>query len=118
MANATKATIDRGEAEHFGRLAADWWNPKGSSAMLHRLNPMRLRFLREVLQLRPAAHVLEAPDPAQAIIEFARRNQADHIVMGARGSSGFRRYLGSVSTEVTSQAECSVTVVRAPARSK
>jgi 2-polyprenyl-6-hydroxyphenyl methylase/3-demethylubiquinone-9 3-methyltransferase len=48
MANATKATIDRREAEHFGRLAADWWNPKGSSAMLHRLNPARLAYIREV----------------------------------------------------------------------
>jgi 2-polyprenyl-6-hydroxyphenyl methylase/3-demethylubiquinone-9 3-methyltransferase len=49
MANATKATIDRGEAEHFGQLAADWWNPKGSSAMLHRLNPARLGYVREVV---------------------------------------------------------------------
>lgn len=49
MANATKATIDRHEAEHFGKLAADWWNPRGSSAMLHRLNPARLAYLREVI---------------------------------------------------------------------
>lgn len=48
MANATKATIDPSEAEHFGRLAADWWNPRGSSAMLHRLNPARLAYIREV----------------------------------------------------------------------
>jgi len=34
------------EAAHFGKLAADWWNPKGSSAMLHKLNPPRLRHLR------------------------------------------------------------------------
>lgn len=40
-------TIDPAEAAHFGRLAADWWNPKGSSAMLHRLNPARLAFIRE-----------------------------------------------------------------------
>ncbi|RZF60772.1 bifunctional 2-polyprenyl-6-hydroxyphenol methylase/3-demethylubiquinol 3-O-methyltransferase UbiG [Sphingomonas populi] len=40
-------TIDPQEAAHFGTLAADWWNPKGSSAMLHRLNPPRLRYLRE-----------------------------------------------------------------------
>lgn len=46
MASATKATIDPREAEHFGRLAADWWNPKGSSAMLHRLNPARLGYVR------------------------------------------------------------------------
>lgn len=49
MANATIATIDPREAEHFGRLAADWWNPKGSSAMLHRLNPARLAYLRDAV---------------------------------------------------------------------
>jgi 2-polyprenyl-6-hydroxyphenyl methylase/3-demethylubiquinone-9 3-methyltransferase len=46
MANAT---IRPAEAEHFGKLAADWWNPKGSSAMLHRLNPVRLGFVREAI---------------------------------------------------------------------
>lgn len=49
MANATKATIDPREAEHFGRLAAEWWNPKGSSAMLHRLNPARLGYIRHAV---------------------------------------------------------------------
>lgn len=49
MAMATIATIDPREAEHFGKLAADWWNPKGSSAMLHRLNPARLAYLREAI---------------------------------------------------------------------
>lgn len=49
MANATKATVDAREAEHFGRLAADWWNPRGSSAMLHRLNPARLAYLRDAV---------------------------------------------------------------------
>ena len=39
-------TIRKAEAEHFGKLAAEWWDPKGSSAMLHRLNPVRLAFLR------------------------------------------------------------------------
>jgi 2-polyprenyl-6-hydroxyphenyl methylase/3-demethylubiquinone-9 3-methyltransferase len=48
-AAAAGATIDPSEAAHFGRLAADWWNPKGSSAMLHRLNPVRLRFVREMI---------------------------------------------------------------------
>lgn len=40
-------TINPAEAAHFGAMAADWWDPKGSSAMLHRLNPVRLRYLRE-----------------------------------------------------------------------
>ena len=42
-------TIRPDEAAHFGKLAADWWDPKGSSAMLHRLNPVRLHYIREQL---------------------------------------------------------------------
>ncbi len=52
VANAkpmTSATIDPAEAAHFGAMASDWWDPKGSSAMLHRLNPVRLRFVREMI---------------------------------------------------------------------
>ena len=40
-------TIDPREAAHFGSLAGDWWDPKGSSAMLHRLNPVRLAYIRD-----------------------------------------------------------------------
>jgi eukaryotic-like serine/threonine-protein kinase len=57
-------------------------------------------------------HVLEAPDAAAALVDFAERNQVDHIVMGARGTSALRRYLGSVSSQVVAQSDCSVTVVR------
>jgi len=42
-------TIRPAEAAHFGALAADWWDPRGSSAMLHRLNPVRLSFVREAI---------------------------------------------------------------------
>ena len=48
-ATVSAATIRPGEAAHFGKLAADWWDPKGSSAMLHRLGPVRLAFLREAI---------------------------------------------------------------------
>jgi 2-polyprenyl-6-hydroxyphenyl methylase/3-demethylubiquinone-9 3-methyltransferase len=40
------STIDPKEAAHFGGMAAEWWDPKGSSAMLHRLNPVRLGYVR------------------------------------------------------------------------
>lgn len=51
MTNATAigGTIRPDEAAHFGNLAADWWNPRGRSAMLHRLNPVRLGFIRAEL---------------------------------------------------------------------
>ena len=35
------------EAERFGRLASDWWDPGGRSAMLHKLNPVRLKYVRD-----------------------------------------------------------------------
>ncbi len=62
---------------------------------------------------RVTFHVLEAVDPAAAIVEYARRNQIDHIVMGARSSGRFRRHLGSVSARVVAESDCTVTVVRA-----
>jgi 2-polyprenyl-6-hydroxyphenyl methylase/3-demethylubiquinone-9 3-methyltransferase len=56
MANATATvahtadtSIVSGEAAHFGAMAGDWWNPKGSSAMLHRLNPVRLGYIRTAI---------------------------------------------------------------------
>ncbi|HEX8447583.1 MAG TPA: bifunctional 2-polyprenyl-6-hydroxyphenol methylase/3-demethylubiquinol 3-O-methyltransferase UbiG [Sphingomonas sp.] len=43
------ATIDPDEAAHFGAMAKEWWDPNGSSAMLHRLNPVRLRYVRDAI---------------------------------------------------------------------
>jgi 2-polyprenyl-6-hydroxyphenyl methylase / 3-demethylubiquinone-9 3-methyltransferase len=41
-----QSSIKPEEAAHFGGLAAEWWDPKGTSAMLHRLNPARLGYIR------------------------------------------------------------------------
>lgn len=57
-------------------------------------------------------HVLEAHDTAAAIIEYAHNNNVDQIIIGSRGSSTLRRYLGSVSSQVVAEAECTVTVVK------
>lgn len=51
------------EAAFFGGLAEDWWNPKGSSAMLHRINPVRMAYIRDACAARwaldpRARHVL------------------------------------------------------------
>lgn len=81
-------------------------------ALKHWARPVRKAL--QVAEDRVTCHVIEGPDPALAIIEFARRVQADHILMGARASSAMRRYLGSVSSQVVAQAPCSVTVVRRP----
>jgi nucleotide-binding universal stress UspA family protein len=62
---------------------------------------------------RVTFHVIEAVDPATAIVDYAHRNQIDHIVMGARSSGRLRRHLGSVSARVVAESDCTVTVVRA-----
>ncbi|HEX2011867.1 MAG TPA: bifunctional serine/threonine-protein kinase/universal stress protein, partial [Roseateles sp.] len=94
-------TDTQGQSLHVKQLVAlkHWARPISRALVLE---DARLTF-----------HVLEAPDPAQALIEFAAKAQVDHIVMGARASSALRRYLGSVSAQVLAEAECSVTVVRA-----
>ncbi|MHB8913388.1 MAG: universal stress protein, partial [Lysobacter sp.] len=69
----------------------------------------------EVVDSSPlTVHVLEHSDPAQALLDYARNNRVDHLVMGARGITGMRRLLGSVSARVVAEAPCTVTVVRAP----
>jgi 2-polyprenyl-6-hydroxyphenyl methylase/3-demethylubiquinone-9 3-methyltransferase len=42
-----ETSILQEEIEQFGKLAGDWWDPKGASAMLHKLNPVRLGYVRD-----------------------------------------------------------------------
>jgi len=66
----------------------------------------------ELEEGRITYHVLESPDPASAILQYANANQVDHLVIGARASSLRRSLLGSVSSQVAAQAPCTVTVAR------
>ena len=59
-------------------------------------------------------HVLEAIDPASAILTYAEQNRVDQILIGARQHSLWSAILGSVSIRVASEASCTVTVVRPP----
>lgn len=40
------ASIDPREVALFGAIAAEWWDPKGSSRLLHAINPARLAYIR------------------------------------------------------------------------
>lgn len=64
-------------------------------------------------------HVLEDDDPAQALLDYARINRVDHILIGAStpGNAlerGLRPLLGSVASRLSQEAPCSVTIVRSP----
>lgn len=59
-------------------------------------------------------HVAQGSDPAATLLDYAAAHHVDRIILGARGASALRRYLGSVSTKVVAEAKCSVSVIRPP----
>jgi len=96
-----RVTIDRtldeqGNNKHVDRLIT----------LRHWAAPLKLD------ENRLTVHVLAAVEPAAAILEFAKVNRVDHIVIGARQNSMLRSLLGSVSSKVVAEAPCTVTVVR------
>ena len=40
-------TVDPAEVARFSRLAAEWWDPRGKMRPLHKLNPLRLAYIRD-----------------------------------------------------------------------
>ncbi len=52
MATNPAPSISPDEAAFFGKLAEDWWNPRGTSAMLHRITPLRSRLVRDAVVAR------------------------------------------------------------------
>jgi 2-polyprenyl-6-hydroxyphenyl methylase / 3-demethylubiquinone-9 3-methyltransferase len=44
---APRSSIDPAEVETFSRIAAEWWDPRGKFAPLHKFNPVRLGFIRD-----------------------------------------------------------------------
>lgn len=55
--NSALSTIDPAEIERFSRIAGEWWDPTGKFAPLHRLNPVRIGFVRD----RAATHWARDP---------------------------------------------------------
>ena len=41
------SSVDPSEVEKFSRIAAQWWDPRGKFAPLHKFNPVRLEFIRD-----------------------------------------------------------------------
>ncbi len=57
-------------------------------------------------------HVVREGSPAKVILEVAKEEDVDLIVMGSSGKSGFDRFImGSVADKVVNSAKCAVLVV-------
>ncbi len=52
--NQDKANFDPAEQQKFDSIAASWWDPDGESRPLHDLNPARLAYITERVELRAA----------------------------------------------------------------
>ena len=87
---------EQGRHKHLQRLVD----------LKHWAEPLRLK------EGQASFHVLASPSPASAILRYLHANRVDHVVLGARTGSRMRHLLGSVASEVASQAPCTVTIVR------
>jgi polyprenyldihydroxybenzoate methyltransferase/3-demethylubiquinol 3-O-methyltransferase len=45
----THGTINSSEIAHFSRLSSKWWDEKGEFSFLHKMNPVRVQFIRQKL---------------------------------------------------------------------
>ncbi|HEY6104976.1 MAG TPA: bifunctional serine/threonine-protein kinase/universal stress protein [Anaeromyxobacteraceae bacterium] len=85
-------------------------------AATHIRHLVLLRHWAEPLHLPPekiSFHVLVSGDAAGALLEYARANQVDHLVIGTPPPDvPLRALLGTVATKVVAEAPCTVTVVR------
>jgi 2-polyprenyl-6-hydroxyphenyl methylase/3-demethylubiquinone-9 3-methyltransferase len=105
--NPASPSIDAKEVERFSTLAEGWWDPKGSMAALHRINPARLGYLRQTL----AAHFSR---DARSLNPFHHLRILDIGCGGGLISEPLAR-LGAEVTGIDA-AEANIAVARAHAR--
>ena len=43
------STVNASEINHFSRLSSLWWDEQGEFALLHKMNPVRVQFIRQKL---------------------------------------------------------------------
>ncbi len=60
------SSVDAAEVEKFSRIAAQWWDPRGKFAPLHKFNPVRLGFIRDQAAARFGRDA-KAPSPFQGL---------------------------------------------------
>jgi 2-polyprenyl-6-hydroxyphenyl methylase/3-demethylubiquinone-9 3-methyltransferase len=65
--DAPRSSIDIADVARFSAIAAEWWDPRGKFAPLHRFNPLRLGFIRD-----------------RALTHFARHDRARAPFTGLR----------------------------------
>ena len=102
-----------------GMEANDTERTASGQQLVHKV---RLQNWIEPLRLpihRLSLHVLESDDPATTLLDFAKSNNVDLIVLGAPApTDAAMAWWRSVASTVTANAHCSVHVVRVPTRAR
>jgi len=78
----------------------------------HLVNLRRWAKPLHLAEERLTYHVIESEKAAAALIDYARMNDVDHILVGAPRDGAATRLFRGVSAQVVAEAPCSVTVVR------
>ena len=99
------------------REGANDWNTTTGKHLEHK---MRLRHWVEPLGFPPSRislHVIEGANAGNTLLDLARANHVDLIILGAPGASDRAlAWWRSVASNVTANAHCSIHVVRVPER--
>jgi polyprenyldihydroxybenzoate methyltransferase/3-demethylubiquinol 3-O-methyltransferase len=53
QSNSPTSSVNATEVSHFNTLASEWWDPHGSSRLLHLMNPLRHEFINHCLATNP-----------------------------------------------------------------
>jgi 2-polyprenyl-6-hydroxyphenyl methylase/3-demethylubiquinone-9 3-methyltransferase len=61
-----RSTVDHAEIAKFEAMAEAWWDPTGNFRPLHRLNPVRVQFIRDRLA-QALGRDPEAPEPLRGL---------------------------------------------------
>jgi len=80
------STVDEAEVDRFSRLATEWWDPRGKMAPLHKLNPVRLAYIRD----QAAAHFDRGPIIAAYSIAILKGGEKSREVMSIGDIEGVR----------------------------
>ncbi|KAK2596675.1 Hexaprenyldihydroxybenzoate methyltransferase, mitochondrial [Conoideocrella luteorostrata] len=68
--HSTFSSVNPQEVSHFNALASEWWDPHGSSRLLHLMNPVRQDFIRGCLQSQPETAAARLQDSSLSYLDI------------------------------------------------
>jgi nucleotide-binding universal stress UspA family protein len=106
-------------ALHVIRADVDLFGPHETSEFMTRMRNEGEKYLNKVKHnaneknIQIKTEIISSINIAGGIVDYAEENNIDLIVIGTRGSSGFKKLLlGSVASHVVTYAHCPVMVVK------